>query len=103
MAGNGNEGANPRHVPRPLARFLAQETAAAAVLLAAVVVALVWANSPWADGYHGLWEREIELNLGGWHPLVVNGHAMTFESFVGDALMVIFFFVVGLELSLIHI
>ncbi len=44
----------PRRVVRPLQEFLQTSTAGASLLLVAVVVALVWANSPWKAGYESL-------------------------------------------------
>jgi Na+/H+ antiporter NhaA len=35
----------------PLAEFLGTEAAGGLLLLLATVAALVWANSPWRDGY----------------------------------------------------
>lgn len=37
-----------------IAGLLRRETVGGALLLAAAVVALAWANSPWADSYIGL-------------------------------------------------
>lgn len=55
------------------------------VLLAAAVVALVWANSPWSAGYAGL--RAVELG------------PLDLQHWAGDGLLAIFFFVVGVELK----
>jgi NhaA family Na+:H+ antiporter len=76
---------------RPLERFLAIEAASGLLLLVAAAVALVWANSPWADSYARLWHTPVGLRLGGFT------FERSFEWFVSDGLMVIFFFVVGLE------
>lgn len=80
-------------VGRPVASFLRVEVAGGAVLLAAAVIALVWANSPVSDAYHQLWETEITLNVGAFELTEDLRH------WVNDALMVIFFFVVGLEIK----
>jgi len=98
-AWSGSERPLARGVARPLLRFLAQETAAGVVLAAATVAALVWANSPWSASYHAFWSHEFRIDLGGWDALEHGGHAMTFEGFVSDALMAVFFFVVGLEIA----
>ena len=39
---------------RRIAEVLRQETVGGALLLAAIVLALVWANSPWAESYVSL-------------------------------------------------
>ncbi|SVC23040.1 uncharacterized protein METZ01_LOCUS275894, partial [marine metagenome] len=49
--------------------FLGIEAAAGIVLVAATVVALVWANSPWSAGYQDFWHSEIEFSVGGWFSL----------------------------------
>ncbi|QEU84276.1 Na+/H+ antiporter NhaA [Streptomyces viridosporus] len=75
----------------PVRSFLATEAGSAGLLLAAVVVALVWANSPWSDSYTSLWATEASVSLGGADLSMDLGH------WVSDGLMALFFFVVGLE------
>ena len=53
-------------VSGPLRRFLRTEAGGAALMLAATVVALVWANSPWSEQYLALWETEASLGIGRW-------------------------------------
>ncbi|HVK68749.1 MAG TPA: Na+/H+ antiporter NhaA [Polyangium sp.] len=77
---------------RPLERFLRIEAASGILLLVAAALALVWANSRWAGSYFHLWNTPIGIRIG----------AFTFERtlawFVNDGLMVVFFFVVGIEI-----
>ena len=40
---------------RPVAQFLRVEASGGILLVAATIVALVWANSPWSDAYDQLW------------------------------------------------
>ena len=80
-------------------RFLGVEAAGGIVLVAATVVALVWANSPWSAGYHGFWQSEIGFSVGDWFSLEHDSHPLTLVDFVNDVLMVLFFFVVGLEIK----
>jgi Na+/H+ antiporter NhaA len=61
-------------------------------LLAASIFALVWANSPWSDVYESLWSTGLSLRVGE-HEI-----AMDLAHWVNDGLMVLFFFVVGLEI-----
>ena len=82
-----------RRVVDPLQEFLHAETAGGMVLLAATVVALVWANSPLGGTYAELWEWRLPL---GPEPL---GLTMDLHHWVNDGLMVVFFFVVGLEIK----
>jgi Na+:H+ antiporter, NhaA family len=83
----------PRTVIQPLQEFVQSSTAGGAVLLIAVIVALVWANSPWHDAYHHLFDTEIALRVGSWHL----GGSIHF--WINDGLMTLFFFEVGLEIK----
>jgi NhaA family Na+:H+ antiporter len=82
-----------RLVARPVREFLRIEAAGSVLLLAAALVALVWANSPWASGYDSFWHTHITLDLG------IITLDETLQHWVNDALMVVFFFVVGLEIK----
>ncbi|MCL4122843.1 UNVERIFIED_CONTAM: hypothetical protein GTU68_031998 [Idotea baltica] len=54
------------------------------MLLLATAVALIWVNSPWGDSYDAFWGSPVNLSV---------------NDFVNDALMALFFFVVGLEIK----
>lgn len=82
-----------RRVARPVARFLRADAAGGILLLVAAVVALIWANSPWAASYGTFWNTEFSMKLG---PVELSE---SLQNWVNDALMVIFFFVVGLEIK----
>src|SRR5262245_6945901 len=69
------------------------ETLGGAVMLAAAVVALIWANSPGADAYHSLFSQVI--GFGG----DALGLRKSLELWISDALMAIFFLLVGLEIK----
>jgi Na+:H+ antiporter, NhaA family len=90
----------PRTFVRPFQRFMATETAGGIALLAAAVVAVLWANSPWADQYDRLWTTDLSIQLGG---LLELDH-LDLRGWVNDALMTVFFLVVGLEIKreLVH-
>ncbi|MBI4951545.1 MAG: Na+/H+ antiporter NhaA [Myxococcales bacterium] len=77
---------------RPLERFLRIEAASGILLLVSAAVALVWANSPWRESYVALWHTPLAIRIGAF------SFERTLEWFVNDGLMVIFFFVVGLEI-----
>jgi Na+:H+ antiporter, NhaA family len=81
-----------RFAGRPLERFLRIEAASGILLLLAAAFALAWANSPWAKSYVALWHTPLGIRLGSF------SFERTLEWFVNDALMVIFFFVVGMEI-----
>ena len=71
--------------------LLRRETVGGAALLAATLIALVWANSPWSDGYAAL--RDFSI---GPEALHLN---LTLGAWAGDGLLAVFFFVAGLELK----
>jgi NhaA family Na+:H+ antiporter len=77
----------------PFQRFMHTESASGLLLLACTALALVWANSPWADSYTKLWETELTVGLG-----ALGGH-LTLHHLVNDGLMAVFFFLVGLEIK----
>ncbi len=81
-----------RFAGRPLERFLRIEAASGVLLLLAAAVALAWANSPWAESYLHLWHTPLGVKMGTF------AFERTLEWFVNDALMVVFFFVVGMEI-----
>lgn len=81
-----------RRRARALREFLDTEVAGAVVLLVAVVVALVWANSSFSSSYSDLWHTELSVSVG-W------GLDMSLHQVVNDGLMTVFFFVVGLEIK----
>ncbi len=71
--------------------ILRTETVGGALLLAATVAALLWANSPWASGYFAL--RDVKLGYAPWHLELSVGH------WASDGLLAVFFFIAGLELK----
>ncbi len=80
-----------RRLPGSVRRFMETEASGGILLLAAAVVALVWANSPFSDSYTML----TDLVVG---PAVVHLD-LTLGAWAADGLLAIFFFVVGLELK----
>jgi Na+:H+ antiporter, NhaA family len=88
----------PSRLPRPavtvpLRRFLATEVGSGLLLIAATVVALLWANSPFGDGYERLWTTEAGVRIG------AADLTMDLRHWVDDGLMALFFLVVGLEVT----
>lgn len=75
-----------------LERFLHVEAVSGGVLIAAALLALLWANSPLADAYHALWHTSVSLAIGG------IGATQTLHFVVNEGLMTIFFLVAGLEI-----
>jgi NhaA family Na+:H+ antiporter len=83
----------PDAKPSALQRFLKDEAAGGIVLIAAAVLAMIAANSPLADAYFQLLHAEIgpvfTPKLG----------PMTVHLWINDALMAVFFLLVGLEIK----
>lgn len=85
-------------VAAPFQRFFAIEAASTILLLAATLVALVWANSPWAESYEHIRHFPIGFRAGDAEV------RLSLEHWVNDGLMVLFFFLVGMEIKheLVH-
>jgi Na+/H+ antiporter NhaA len=79
-----------RGLETPLRAFLRTETGSAAVLLAATIAALIWANVD-ASSYQTLWGTQMSIRVGG------SGVSQDLRQWVNAGLMTFFFFVVGLE------
>ena len=79
-----------RSLATPLRAFLVTETGGAAVLLAAAVAGLVWANVH-PSSYDSVWHAVLSIDLAG------AGIALDLRHWVNSGLMTLFFFVVGLE------
>ncbi|MEJ8639297.1 Na+/H+ antiporter NhaA [Streptomyces sp. MS2.AVA.5] len=77
-------------VNKPLRDFLRTETGSAAVLLAAVVAALVWANID-LHAYEMVWATDLSVRIGSY------GLSLDLHEWINSGLMTFFFLVVGLE------
>ncbi|MFN7133304.1 MAG: Na+/H+ antiporter NhaA [Myxococcales bacterium] len=80
-------------VMRPFQAFLANQSASGVLLLASTVVALVWANSRFAESYHHLLETPITVRFG------ELGSTWPLHHWINDGLMAVFFFLVGMEIK----
>lgn len=72
--------------------FIRGESAGGVLLIAASVVAIVWANSPDADAYRHLLDVPVALSVGG------TRFAASLQHVVNDGLMTFFFLLVALEI-----
>ncbi|TCG03053.1 Na+/H+ antiporter NhaA [Paraburkholderia steynii] len=88
--------ARPRRIARKaftaLEHFLHVEAASGIILLLAAAMALIWANSPFAQTYHEIVESSLTVGAGAF----VFSKPVHF--WINDALMTIFFLVVGMEI-----
>lgn len=73
--------------------FFDAGTSLGALLLLMVVIAMAWANSPWAHTYHHLLETNITVGYEGF------SITETLHHWINDFLMAYFFFFVGLEIK----
>lgn len=71
--------------------ILRKETAGGIALMIAAVVAIIWANSPFAESYFAL--RDLRIGPASLHL------DLTLGTWAADGLLAIFFFLVGLELK----
>jgi len=73
------------HLSNTFSKFFASEKSSALVLMACTVLCLCIANSAWGPGYLHFWHQEFA--------------GMSLEHWVNDALMAVFFLLIGLELE----
>ncbi len=78
---------------RPITRFLHIQAASGVVLLICTVVALILANSSAAETFHQFWKTKVGFSFGEFE------FRHSLKHLVNDGLMVIFFFVIGLEVK----
>jgi Na+/H+ antiporter NhaA len=79
-----------RNLATPLRNFMRTENSGAPILLGAAVAALVWCNVD-PGSYTSVWSTRLAIRIG--H----SGIAQDLRQWIDDGLMVVFFFVVGLE------
>ncbi|MGK0409524.1 MAG: NhaA family Na+:H+ antiporter [Shewanella psychromarinicola] len=78
---------------RTIKNFLSQESAGGILLMIAVALAMIFANSPLADAYQGFLGTEVQLRVGDLDidkPLLL---------WINDGLMALFFLLIGLEVK----
>ncbi|MCF6279073.1 MAG: Na+/H+ antiporter NhaA [Flavobacteriaceae bacterium] len=77
----------------PFQKFVKVESLSGILLFGATIIALIWANSPYASSYETLWQYKIGISFQDFElkkPLIL---------WINDGLMAIFFFLIGLELK----
>lgn len=78
-----------RTVQLPIQQFIHTQGVGSAFLLAAAVIALIWANSPWSASYYHVWHVEVR----------VSGLRLPIHAWINDFMMALFFFLVGMEIK----
>ena len=77
----------------PFQKFVKIESLSGILLLATTILALVWANSPYASSYNAIWNYELGITTQSFEftkPVIL---------WINDGLMAIFFFLIGLEIK----
>ena len=82
-----------RRIIYPLQKFIKAESFSGILLMFVTLMALAWANSPWADSYTETWNTPLTIAFGEF------GLTKAAILWINDGLMAIFFFVVGLEIK----
>ena len=77
----------------PVQRFMELEAGGGIVLLIAAIGALALANSPLGEAFRDIWQTHFVVGVQDFR------YDKTFHQWINDALMAIFFFVVGLEIK----
>ena len=54
---------------KPLRRFAMQKPNASILLFMAMILAMLFANSPWAESYHNILSHPIDLKIGNFTPV----------------------------------
>ena len=77
----------------PFKEFFQSTVSGGLLLMAAAIVALLWANSPWQQSYVDIWNTPLTMGIG---DAVLS---MPLILWINDGLMAIFFLVVGVEIK----
>src|SRR5215217_9470712 len=76
-------------IVRPFQDFADKQSSGGILLMAATVIALAWANSPWGESYVALWHTKLTVGVGDF------SISKDFTHWVNDGLMAAFFLVVA--------
>jgi len=82
-----------REMLLPAQIYIHNEVISGAMLCLAAVIALTWANSAWSESYFTLVNEKISVGFWKWTL------SETLKHWINDGIMVLFFFVVGLEIK----
>ena len=80
-------------ISTPFEHFLHSQTTTGMILMFVTILALVLANSSFAEIYSGILHTKIDFTIGSWEL----SHSI--HHWINDGLMAIFFFIVGLEIK----
>lgn len=77
----------------PIQKFLNIESFSGVLLFFATILALIWANTPFSDVYHSIWNQKMGVKMGDFEVI------KPIFLWINDGLMAIFFFLIGLEIK----
>ena len=77
----------------PFQKFIKVGSFSGILLFSATIIALIWANSPFADTYQSFWQYKIGVTSEGFEL------TKSLKLWVNDGLMAIFFFLIGMEIK----
>ena len=82
-----------QRIATPFEHFIHAQTTTGLMLVFMTVLALVLANSPFAENYLHFFHVNIDFNVGSW----ALSHSL--HHWINDGLMAVFFFIIGLEIK----
>jgi len=82
-----------RAMLNPFQKFFLVGSSSGILLFSATIIALIWANSPFADTYQSFWQYKIGVTSEGFEL------TKSLKLWVNDGLMAIFFFLIGMEIK----
>src|SRR3712207_4848107 len=80
-------------IVRPFQDFAHKQSSGGILLIAAALIDLAWANSPWGESYAALWHTKLTVGVGDF------SISKDLTHWINDGLMAVFFLVVGLEIK----
>ncbi|MCX6148525.1 MAG: Na+/H+ antiporter NhaA [Candidatus Kapabacteria bacterium] len=83
----------PIRIVKAFQDFFRSTVAGSTILIFSAFIAMIWINSNYGHSYHTLWDTILKFNILGFQS------SFTLHQFVNDGLMVVFFFLVGLEIK----
>jgi len=82
-----------QRIATPFEHFIHAQTTTGLILVFMTILALILANSPFAESYLHFFHINIDFNVGSW----ALSHSL--HHWINDGLMAIFFFIIGLEIK----
>jgi len=80
-------------ISTPLENFIHAQTTTGLILFFTTIIALILANSPFAEVYQNIFHTSISIGIGSWQL------SQSLSHWINDGLMTFFFFLVGLEIK----